>query len=54
MWLINHVSDNRILSQGCAQKYNNNENIHVDNNKIITPGIMRGKRITVNSEDGKD
>ena len=43
MWLIHHVSENLILNQGCSQKYNYNENIHVDNNKI---------RITVNNEDG--
>ena len=36
MWLIHHVSENLILNQGCSQKYNNNEDIHVDNRKIIT------------------
>ena len=30
MRLIHHVSENMILNQGCSQKYNNNENIHVD------------------------
>ena len=46
MWLI-HVSENLILNQGCSQKYNNNENIHVDNN-------LQKKGITVNNEDGQD
>ena len=59
MWLIHHVSENLILNQGCSQKYNYNENIHVDNNKIRTLEIMREKKkrkegITVNNEDGKD
>ena len=55
MWLIHHVSENLILNQGCLQKYNYNENIHVDNNKIRTLEIMREKNgITVNNEDGKD
>ena len=40
MWLIHHVSENLILNQGCSQKYNYNENIHVDNNKIRTLEIM--------------
>ena len=44
MWLIHHVSENLILNQGCSQKYNYNENIHVDNNKIRTLEIMREKR----------
>ena len=44
----------QILNQGCSQKYNYNENIHVDNNKIRTLEIMREKKgITVNNEDGK-
>ena len=30
-----HVSKNLILNQGCSQKCNNNENIHVDNNKSV-------------------
>ena len=46
MWLIHHVSDNLILNQGYSQIYNNNENIHVDNNEIITLEI-----VTINSED---
>ena len=57
MWLIHHVSENLILNQGCSQKYNYNENIHVDNIKIRTLEIMREKKkegITVNNEDGKD
>ena len=57
MWLMHHVSENLILNQGCSQKYNYNENIHVDNNKIRTLKIMREKKeegITVNNEDGKD
>ena len=57
MWLIHHVYENLILNQGCSQKYNYNENIHVDNNKIRTLEIMREKRkkgITVNNEDGKN
>ena len=44
MWLIHHVSENLILNQGCSQKYNYNENIHVDNNKIRTLEIMREKK----------
>ena len=44
MWLIHHVSENLILNQGCSQKYNYNENIHVDNNKIRTREIMREKK----------
>ena len=52
MWLIHHVSENLILNQGCSQKYNYNEIIHVDNNKIRTLEIMREKKgITVNNED---
>ena len=55
MWLIHHVSENLILNQGCSQKYNYNENMHVDNNKIRTLEIMREKKgITVNNKDGKD
>ena len=38
MRLIHHVSENLILNQGYSQKYNYNENIHVDNNEIINPG----------------
>ena len=44
MWLIHHVSENLILNQECSQKYNYNENIHVDNNKIRTLEIMREKK----------
>ena len=40
MWLKHHVSENLILNQGCSQKYNYNENIHVDNNKIRTLEIV--------------
>ena len=40
----NYVSENLILNQGCSQKYNYNENIHVDNNKIRTLEIMREKK----------
>ena len=29
-----HVCEKLILNQRCSQKYNNNENIHVDNNEI--------------------
>ena len=54
MWLIHHVSENLILNQGCLQKYNYNENIHVDNNNIRTLDIMGEKRgITVDSVDGR-
>ena len=49
--IVHHVSENLILNQGCSQKYNNNENIHVDNNKIRTLEIVREKGITINSED---
>ena len=35
MRLIHHVSKNLILNQGCSQKCNNNENIHVDSNKSV-------------------
>ena len=31
MWRIHHVSENLILNKECSQKYNYNENIHVDN-----------------------
>ena len=41
MWLIHHVSESPILSQGCLQKYNNNENIHIDDNNIKTLEIVR-------------
>ena len=52
MWFIYHESENLILNQGYSHKYNYNENIHVDNNKIRTLEIMGEKRgIT---EDGKD
>ena len=54
MWLIHNISENLILNQTCSQKFNNNENIHVDNNKIKTLEIMQEKGITVNSEDEKD
>ena len=33
MRLIQHVSENLSLNQGCSQKYNNKETIHVDNTK---------------------
>ena len=33
MWRIHHVSENMILNQGCSEKCNNSENIHVDNTK---------------------
>ena len=53
MWFIHHLSEN--LNQGCSQKYNYNENIHVDNKKTRTLEVMREKKgITVNNEDGKD
>ena len=46
---------NLILNQGSSQKYNYNENIHVDNNVITIVEIVREiKGITVNNEDGKD
>ena len=50
-----YTTDNLILNQGCSQKCNNNENenIHVDNNKMIME-IVKEKVITINSEDGKD
>ena len=32
-----------ILNQGCSLKYNNNENIHVDNIKLITLDIVLEK-----------
>ena len=51
MWLIQHISENLIINQGCSQKYNNNENIYVDNNKIEPLEIVQGKGITINSED---
>ena len=54
MWLIHNISENLILNQTCSRKFNNNENIHVDNNKIKTLEIMQENGITVNSEDGKD
>ena len=47
MWCIHHVSENVILNQGCSQKYNNNENIHVDNNKIKTLKIVIENGITI-------
>ena len=46
MWLIHHVSENLILNQGCSQKYNNNENIHVDNLEVF---LVNG--ITISNED---
>ena len=39
--LRSHMGMKRIskyTNQGCSQKNNNNENIHVDNNKIINAG----------------
>ena len=38
LWLIHNVSRNLILNQGCSEKYNNTENIHVDNNKSVYHG----------------
>ena len=35
MWIIHHASKNLILNQGCSQKYNNNENIHVNRTHYI-------------------
>ena len=32
MGAIHNVSENLILNQGCSQKCNDNENIHVNNN----------------------
>ena len=49
MWLIHHVSENLILNQGCLQKYNYNENIHVDNNKIRTQVFNLGSSGEVGS-----
>ena len=41
MWFIHHIYKNLILNQGCSQKFNNNENIHVDNNELsITRGNL--------------
>ena len=37
---IHHVFKNMILNQGCSQKYNNNENIHVDNNECPSQGFF--------------
>ena len=54
MWFIHHVSENLILNQGCSQKYNYNENIHVDNNKIRNYAREKEDGITVYNEDGKD
>ena len=42
------LSENLILNQGCSQKYNYIENIHVDNNKIRTLEKLRATLITVN------
>ena len=47
MWLKHHVFENPILNQGCSQKYNYNENIHVDNNKIRTLEIMPEKKLVI-------
>ena len=46
MWLIHHISD--------SQKYNYNENIHVDNNKIKTIEIMGKKEKMLIVKIGKD
>ena len=54
MWLIHYVSENLILNQGCSQKYNYNENIHVDNNEIINLAIVFENGITINNEGRKD
>ena len=51
MCLIHHVFVNLILNQGCLHKYINNENIHVDNNEIITLKIVIENGITINKED---
>ena len=40
MWLIHHVFENMMLK---IKKHNNNENIHVNNNKIITLENVREK-----------
>ena len=50
MRFIHHASEILILNQGCSRKYNNNENIHVDNNEIITPEVLLVNRITINNE----
>ena len=47
---IHHVSENLILNRGCSHKYSNNENIHVDNNKIIPLEILVENVITINNE----
>ena len=44
MRLIHHVSEYLIFNQGCSQKYNNNENIHVDNIRDNNPGSFASKR----------
>ena len=46
MWLIHYVSKNIILNQEFSQKYNINENIHIDNNKINKSGNCGEKGIT--------
>ena len=45
------IYENLILNQGCSQAYNNNENIHVDNNKIITLEIVLENGVMINNED---
>ena len=49
MWLIRHVSENLMLNRGCSNKYNHNENAHIDNNEIIILEIVL--EITMNNED---
>ena len=46
MWLIHHVSENLIFNQGCLQKYNGNENTHVNNNKLLNRVSGVGNGIT--------
>ena len=43
MWLIHHASQS-------SQKYNNNENIHVDNKEKMNPGNCVRNGITINNE----
>ena len=45
MRLIHHVSEN--LNQGYSQKYNNTENIRVDNNELIILEIILENGITI-------
>ena len=52
VWFIHHISDNLILNQRCSKKYNDNENIHVDNNGIRTLEVLLVNGITI--EDYED